>query len=733
MIKTREHKHWRVRLQLVSSCDVLLNKCIRSMKSSIINVIETIVILSDDEQFEVNKIANESVNKLHKIFDGQNKKSLIELLKESFYTLLSRIPRFIRTSSYIQQKVELSLLSGYIKLFGKDHFVRIIHSSAHLDRLITVLIQILELEYKTITLLEESSIRDINSIPQFTMEMSLNVPWKQLLHFNDNSALIKIENICKLIGLYGGSDAIGRYLMDLFDSKIMYRREITLLLNIMLSENDGECHYSVVKDVIDLYLEHNIWYLPTNVCKSSNISIAEAQKNVLQICLMTEGLAQLVSSLHVTKQDLCLMQCLYPILERVGSEIGPISLAGQGAIALLVQTGRYNNPIDLVTKNSDYLSHHFTTKLWSLSEYPEVLNALKVMMNVNNSDDLLQSFHTIVTDVLVQSCDVHRTDDLHSFMKVFHVFVTCVRKWQHKICLSTTESIKNEKPANNCVLESILEYHRFMTTDFKDETWESVNDSSIPIENIEDIDEENKKSLPPYIQMVISIMERVLHFLPSKHHFLPLQILNEGLHVLSNYENQLLPIVHKIWSPLCTKFNNNIEDIIFREAFNVLCTMALTAKNFIRSRSLKQVLPTILQRLTSSARESRNILKGSVYFTSHKYKLQYTILSGLGDFVINVTFIEKDMFNILNTVANYLDKNQPIELQDKCKEFYTKLYIHHSDFIWIYLQSLAIDEYEYKSENERLPSIKVYGSSTFKRNNVLKNVTELNEKFKHIS
>jgi len=57
--------------------------------------------LSDDEQPEVEKLANESVDKLHKIFDGQNKKSLLELLEESFYILLSRIPRSIRTSSKI--------------------------------------------------------------------------------------------------------------------------------------------------------------------------------------------------------------------------------------------------------------------------------------------------------------------------------------------------------------------------------------------------------------------------------------------------------------------------------------------------------------------------------------------------------------------------------------------------------------------------------------------------------
>jgi len=66
---------------------------------------------------------------------------------------------------------------------------------------------------------------------------------------------------------------------------------------------------------------------------------------------------------------------------------------------LLTKSGGYANPIDLVVKNSDYLSHHFTTRLWSLSENPEVLNALKVVMNLNGSDDLLRSFHSIVTDV----------------------------------------------------------------------------------------------------------------------------------------------------------------------------------------------------------------------------------------------------------------------------------------------------------------------------------------------
>lgn len=77
----------------------------------------------------------------------------------------------------------------------------------------------------------------MNNVQQFTVEMTLNVPWKQLIHFSDTSALYKIENVCKLIGSYGDCNFIGRYLMDLFESKITYRREITLLINMVLSKS----------------------------------------------------------------------------------------------------------------------------------------------------------------------------------------------------------------------------------------------------------------------------------------------------------------------------------------------------------------------------------------------------------------------------------------------------------------------------------------------------------------
>lgn len=50
--------------------------------------------------------------------------------------------------------------------------------------------------------------------------------------------------------------------------------------------------------------------------------------------------------------------------------------------------------------------------------------------------------------------------------------------------------------------------------------------------------------------------------------------------------------------------------------------------------------------------------------------MQSTILSGLGDFVLNLNFIEKDMYDVSCAVAHYLDKDQPVSLQVYFKGYF---------------------------------------------------------------
>lgn len=68
-------------------------------------------------------------------------------------------------------------------------------------------------------------------------------------------------------------------------------------------------------------------------------------------------------------------------------------------------------------------------------------------------------------------------------MKVFHIFVMCVSKWQHKSTSKSVDATK-QKPLSNCVVENILEFHKLTTMDLNDKYWENENDNSLPWYNL---------------------------------------------------------------------------------------------------------------------------------------------------------------------------------------------------------------------------------------------------------
>lgn len=65
-------------------------------------------------------------------------------------------------------------------------------------------------------------------------------------------------------------------------------------------------------------------------------------------------------------------------------------------------------------------------------------------------------------------------------MKVFHIFVICVSKWQQE---NTPTSKHSEKiqPLTECVIENIIEHHNIVKTmNLEDDCQESENIINIP-------------------------------------------------------------------------------------------------------------------------------------------------------------------------------------------------------------------------------------------------------------
>lgn len=72
------------------------------MKPNIMLLIDYLISLSEDEFTVVNKKAKKSLSIINANFmQNKSMKSLIELLEENFYNLLTKLPRIIRKSGII--------------------------------------------------------------------------------------------------------------------------------------------------------------------------------------------------------------------------------------------------------------------------------------------------------------------------------------------------------------------------------------------------------------------------------------------------------------------------------------------------------------------------------------------------------------------------------------------------------------------------------------------------------
>ncbi len=119
-----------------------------------------------------------------------------------------------------------------------------------------------------------------------------------------------------------------------------------------------------------------------------------------------------------------------------------------------------------------------------------------------------------------------------------------------------------------------------------------------------------------------------------------------------------------MWSPLVNRMkNDNGNYLIMRRCFELLCIMSVSARDFIRLRTLNDVLPLIQNFLTKSIEDSRFKGKNSVYRMSQEYKLQHILLRELGPLAVYISLQEGHIQPLLSTITPYLSSSQPLPLQ----------------------------------------------------------------------
>ncbi|XKL62854.1 hypothetical protein PGB90_002687 [Kerria lacca] len=614
----------------------------------LMKLFDLLVILSHDEIKYVSEEATFSLSTLCKKNSLQSRK-FVESLKERLFYLLEHISCILNSADEEILLSQLNLLNGYLNLL------------------------------------------DLEQI------------WKaSIYHENLFSTLIKVINF-DLTGM------------------ISFHQYV---------ENDkrkfSENHCDMCKTILNVYLDPIHWSIRNeNFSSTSNIII---KNNIIQVCLLIEGIGNMAFCLMQNFKPF-LSMCLYKIIETAGSTNALINIVAINSIKKIAKACNYSSITELISDNVESIMSSISWKLHNLKRNLTVFDVFYcIIMNSekNSLSTLLDLMQT-----LVESNDIFAYCE--HFLRIFKIFTRKLRKWfsplhiydaesndenveliqslykflnennENKECFTWISNIKDEK----------IDLNEIFFDKYHEEDLEHIDQSTADNKNISFAKDNNKNiTHPQYIQLVISVALKVLHLLPVKRVLNKIQILDilvDTLLILCDNDVHLLPLVHKIWLPLVNRFKyDNSDPLIMKRCFQLLCIIATVARDFIRTRTLTDILPVINNFLLTSAVDSKLKDKNSVYRMSQKYKLQFTILSELGYLALYICLQEKDINSLLVSITPYLSSQQPLPLQNACITTFNILKYEHKDLIQIHLMSIWFSvELLECSGNINFPTIKI--------------------------
>ncbi|KAF2903943.1 hypothetical protein ILUMI_02227 [Ignelater luminosus] len=674
--KLTHHSRSPVRLELMHCCLHLIELCSTTIPITISKTIEVLIILSEDENDEISHTSGTVVAMMSEKFSSEVCKSLLENLEENFYDSINALPRVCNSLDESEQLSAINLLVGYLKLFGNTHLSQVLHSVNHLKRLMQTLVQFCELE-RDVTLYEEYRIQDLE------MAVDHHTPWKNFRYCRSAAVQTKIEVACGLLAKCDVLDMATDVLLEYFMEDEENRNEITVVLNNVLvgltASSNVINNLPTVNNIVSTYLDPEYWNLPLEV--SYNCMLPQVKNNVIQICLQLEGLSKIAIAIQGEFKPF-LFKALYAILEHAGSGNQLIKTAGIAAIANVSVACGYGNVTELINNNIDYFSYHVIRKIQHAEHNESVLNVLTVVIKYGDMN-ILQSISDIIGGVLIQTCDkFFQERNANAYLRVFEMFIKSIMKWFNiDVKIEPIKSKLQQKMEHDDFEISNLSLTDQPDTDLGKtaeemykEDLENRKQQEQELEDFEPQCEECKKlELPNEIQLTTWLLERCLNFLPSKNRtrkLLVLEILKNGLEIVRDWEDTLLPLVHKIWSPLIDRFKEKDDSVIINHSFQLLVTLARLSKDFIRSRTAKDVLPQIKKILIDLSKLSYLKDAGAAYRYTQAYKLQITIVQQLGRVITDLDLADCYINEAMEAVILYLDDKQPLPLQEAAVGFF---------------------------------------------------------------
>ncbi|XP_058500147.1 TELO2-interacting protein 1 homolog [Solea solea] len=428
---------------------------------------------------------------------------------------------------------------------------------------------------------------------------------------------------------------------------------------------------------------------------SSTSTIHQLNSNIWQLCIQLEGIGCFSQALGRDFRPL-LMTSLYPVLEKAGEETLLVSQAALGSMWDISKACGYPSLKELINENSDYLLNDISLNLQRLNQHPQAPRVLTVMLT-HSDCSLLPLVGDIVQDVLM-ALDLSYDHTAALFCSVLHALMRALARWFPSSCTRTNESATSKQTSTD---QEVLDIRQFLLDYCKQR--ELAEGIGIEEDNTEDLEvpppvecedsgdmeaPDVKAELPSHLRISKDVMERCIHLLSDPSLRLRLKVLDVlelCVCVLSEKEDELLPMAHRCWPALLQRLTADDPLAVLR-AFRMLCTLGETCGDFLRRRVSKEVLPRLSSSLIRQAPISAKA--GPIYLHTVAYKLQLAVLQGLGSLCQRLDLGETDLDAVCEACLPYLSCRQPIPLQEACLSVFRHLIQVDADTFWFTLNEL---------------------------------------------
>ncbi|KAM9296196.1 TELO2-interacting protein 1 homolog [Gastrophryne carolinensis] len=702
--------HWKVRLALVNLAHLLLRSCWNSLKNATGSLLQILVGHISDDRPEVKEKAREALMEVGK--DGPASRTFVEVLSESLHSLAVSLPRLLSTQDDQGKLHTLALLLGYLQLLGPK-LTFTLHSSAHLQRLSTALLQTLELDLGSVKVVEERLPSSVAVITKEDIEHT-GSQQKNFRFFRDPRILSHIQHVCRILGHYGDFYLLTDHFLGLYRAQSL---PAVLVLNQLVlgaagieieelhSSNrtlDGMEFLDAVRPLLEEYIDPANWNLCTSqstdevskkmallhVGQRSKPAINEMSANAWKLCLQLEGISCFAKALGTDFRSL-LVSALYPLLEKAGDPSILVSGAAMVALGNVSQACGYEDVKQLVELNADYLASEISVGLRRLQRHHGGAARVLHAMLENCSCSLLPVLHDLVQDLL-PALDHSQNEGAKMLLPVLNVFVTRIGKWfpppdstAHRKLTCVPSRCQVHEGNLGQEMKEFLQHHieeyRIARGDVEED--DIVEVTPPPCE----ADDEEKPPLPIHVKISKEVAERCTHFLSHSNLQIRVQALDTlrlSLLPLHSQEDVLLPLVHRVWPCLVKRLIQD-EPLILLRAFQVLVSLASSCRDFLRQRVCKDALPAFLTSLRSQALVSCHA--GPIYSHTLGFKLQKALLEDLGPLCVDMELGDSDLLEVIDSCMLYLSARQPKQLQEAAIRTFLSLSHLDQDMVWLYL------------------------------------------------